>query len=60
MISHIHVLKVFRIVIFIYFLAVHLPIEVVCYVYVALCSGQQEHDEGVFQVTLKLYCLVGI
>lgn len=48
MISHIQVLKVFRIVIFIYFLAVHLPIEVVCYVYVALCSGQQEHDEGVF------------
>lgn len=33
------------------------PVKVVGNVDVALRSGQQEHDEGVLQVTLKLYCL---
>lgn len=30
------------------------PKEVVGDVDVALCSGQQEHDKGIIQVTLKL------
>lgn len=34
--------------------AANLPEEIVGNVNVGLCSSQQEHDEGILQVTLKL------